>query len=380
MNNKYLYTLLSMIAMAAAMNDAMAQWQPIVDYPNPNYLYQEIPCPEKITPYRGFSPHQIHTECIFLPKICDSVPDPWAIGCPFLFKGEDTTKTVTIKGVAVSLFCRNQELGEFSYELDKDHDVTVVIYKASFGTPELQVVKEQTFHIDRGKEPDIIMKYPIYQGSDPINDSYDPTDPINYYKYFHEFYFDQPVTVRGFFIIIMIEKFNTIAAMHEGNKAALAADRQELFSVHRERIPDECRIPGFDPYINFCSDTVFSLYNIYNRHEIYTTIPDWDSTRLMTPFEQAYFPIIPTNDIDQANGQSSMRVQPNPAREKVNVTSEEGILHLEVIDMNGRTLIRRTCGDMTQSVTLDISLLPRGTYAVRMKTDRTTAIEKLVVE
>ena len=64
----------------------------------------------------------------------------------------------------------------------------------------------------------------------------------------------------------------------------------------------------------------------------------------------------------------------------MNVTSEEGILHLEVIDMNGRTLIRRTCGDMTQSVTLDISLLPRGTYAVRMKTDRTTAIEKLVVE
>ncbi len=380
MNNKYLYTLLSMIAMAAAMNDAMAQWQPIVDYPNPNYLYQEIPCPEKITPYWGFSPHQIHTESIFLPKICDSVPDPWAIGCPFLFKGEDSTKTVTIKGVAVSLFCRNQELKEFSYELDKDHDVTVVIYKASFGTPELQVVKEQTFHIDRGKEPDIIMKYPIYQGSDPIYDSYDPTDPINYYKYFHEFYFDQPVTVRGFFIIIMIEKFNTIAALREGDKASLAADRQELFSLHRERIPDECRIPGFDPYINFCSDTVLGLYNIYNRHEIYTTIPDWDSTRLMTPFEQAYFPILQTNDIDQANGQSSMRVQPNPARDKVNVTSEEGILHLEVIDMNGRTLIRRTCGDMTQSVTLDISHLPRGTYAVRMKTDRTTAIEKLVVE
>lgn len=379
MNNKYLYTLLSMIAMAAAMNDAMAQWQPIVDYPNPNYLYQEIPCPEKITPYRGFSPHQIHSDCIFLPRTCDSVPDPWAIGCPFLFKGEDTTKTVTIKGVAVSLFCRNQELGEFSYELDKDHDVTVVIYKASFGTPELQVVKEQTFHIDRGKEPDIIMKYPIYQGSDPINDSYDPTDPINYYKYFHEFYFDQPVTVRGFFIIIMIEKLNTPAALREGSKAALAADRQ-YFSLHRERIPDECRIPGFDPYINFCSDTVLTLYNLYNRHEIYTTIPDWDSTRLMTPFEQAYFPIIPTNDIDQANGQSSMRVQPNPAREKVNVTSEEGIRHLEVIDMNGRTLIRRTCEDMTQSVTLDISLLPRGTYAVRMKTDRTTAIEKLVVE
>ena len=112
----------------------------------------------------------------------------------------------------------------------------------------------------------------------------------------------------------------------------------------------------------------------------YPVIPDWDSTRLMTRNEQIYFPILQTNDIDQANGQSSLRVQPNPAREKVNVTSETGIRHLEVIDMNGRTLIRRTCEDRTQSVTLDISHLPRGTYAVRVKTDRTTAIEKLVVQ
>ena len=123
-----------------------------------------------------------------------------------------------------------------------------------------------------------------------------------------------------------------------------------------------------------------SVYGLVNNNVWYNVIPDWDSTRMMTPCEQAYFPIIPTNDIEQANGQSSLRVKPNPAREKVNVTSEEGIRHLEVIDMNGRTLIRRTCEDMTQSVTLDISHLPRGTYAVRAKTDRTAAIEKLVVE
>ncbi len=380
MNNKYLYTLLSIIAMAAAMNDAAAQWQPpIVDYPNPNYLYQEIPCPEKIAPYRGFQPNRIQISPIFLPYNCD-LGDPNTIGCPFLFKGEDSTKTVTIKGVAAQLFCSNEEIREYSYALDKDHDVTVIIYKAGFGTPELQKVKEQTFHIDRGKEPDIIIKYPIYQGSDPLYDRYDPTDPENYYKYYHEFYFDQPVSVRGFFIVAMIENFSTLDDLWVGNRAALSAARQEFFSLHLERIPDECRVPGFDPIINCCSDTVYGLYNLYNYSEWYTTIPNWDSTRLMTPYEQAFFPIIPTNDIDQANGQSSLRVQPNPAREKVNVTSETGIRHLEVIDMNGRTLIRRTCEDRTQSVTLDISHLPRGTYAVRVKTDRTTAIEKLVVQ
>ncbi len=149
MNNKYLYTLLSIIAMAAAMNNATAQWQPpIVDYPNPNYLYQEIPCPERIAPYRGFDPHNA-IDYIFLPILCDSTQEYYTMGCPFLFKGEDSTKTVTIRGVAVQLFCSNDELGEYSHELDKDHDVTVVIYKASAGSSELQVVKEQTFHIDR---------------------------------------------------------------------------------------------------------------------------------------------------------------------------------------------------------------------------------------
>ena len=376
MSKRYLYIVLAMMAMAAAMNDAVAQWQPIVDYPNPNYLYQEIPCPERITPYRGFHPRIDLGSGFGILYLCDSTREFYTRGCPFLFKGEDSARTVTIKGVAASLFCGNRELGEFSYELDKDHDVTVVIYKASAGSPEVQVVKEQTFHIDRGKEPDIIIKYPIYQGSDPfyVYEDYDPTDPENYYKYFHEFYFDQPVTVKGFFIIIMIEKFNTVEAIR---MADLRVDRQILYGTIRGSVPEECRIPGFDPYIDYMHSTV---YELVNNGVVYPVIPDWDSTRLMTRYEQAYFPILTTNDIEQAKGQSSLRVKPNPAREKVNVTSEEGIRHLEVIDMNGRTLIRRTCEDMTQSVTLDISHLPRGTYAVRAKTDRTAAIEKLVVE
>ena len=376
MSKRYLYIVLAMMAMAAAMNDAVAQWQPIVDYPNPNYLYQEIPCPERITPYRGFHPRIDLGSGFGILYLCDSTREFYTRGCPFLFKGEDSARTVTIKGVAASLFCDNLELHEFSYELDKDHDVTVVIYKASAGSSELQVVKEQTFHIDRGKEPDIIIKYPIYQGSDPfyVYEDYDPTDPENYYKYFHEFYFDQPVTVKGFFIIIMIEKFNTVEAIR---MADLRVDRQILYGTIRGSVPEECRIPGFDPYIDYMHSTV---YELVNNGVVYPVIPDWDSTRLMTRYEQAYFPILTTNDIEQAKGQSSLRVKPNPAREKVNVTSEEGIRHLEVIDMNGRTLIRRTCEDMTQSVTLDISHLPRGTYAVRAKTDRTAAIEKLVVE
>ncbi len=374
MNNKYLYTLLSIIAMAAAMNNATAQWQPpIVEYPNPNYLYQEIPCPERITPYRGFDPHNA-IYYIFLPILCDSTQEYYTMGCPFLFKGEDSTKTVTIRGVAVQLFCSNDELGEYSHELDKDHDVTVVIYKASAGSSELQVVKEQTFHIDRGKEPDIIIKYPIYQGSEPLNEAYDPTDPENLYRPFHEFYFDQPVTVKGFFIIIMIEKFYTF---EDVRMADLMAVFNFLYGDRPGMTPEECRIPGFYPTIDYMRS---SVYGLVNNDVWYPVIPDWDSTRLMTRREQMYFPILQTNDIDQANGQSSLRVQPNPAREKVNVTSETGIRHLEVMDMSGRTLIRRTCEDRTQSVTLDISHLPRGTYAVRVKTDRTTAIEKLVVQ
>lgn len=380
MNNKLFPTALIIILMAAAMNNAAAQWQPQVDYPNPNYLYYpELPrCPEKMTPGCTSSNMIIALTDTTEPS---QTYYPWIMACPFLYKTEDSTKTITLKGVATSLrFIKTNDPNprEFSHTAYFDHDITVVIYKGgSVGTAELQRVKEQTFHIASGKEPDIIVKYPIYQGTDEISPSYDPSAPERYNRYYHEFYFDQPVTVQGYFIIMLIENCPRWELYYEMERDSPEVLNQRIYGGLRYGAEYECRFVGFTVAIDYMQDTI--KWYQYNG-DVHVRIPDVDSTGPLTTDEQMYFPILASNNIEQPKAQSGLRVHPNPTSGSVHVESEEGLRHIEVTDMAGRTFIRRPCDGTTRSVTLDISHLPRGTYAVRAKTERTSATEKLVVQ
>ena len=62
------------------------------------------------------------------------------------------------------------------------------------------------------------------------------------------------------------------------------------------------------------------------------------------------------------------------------VAAEVGIRSVEVVDMTGRTFIRRSCDALPLSVTLEVKALPHGIYAVKVDTPQGFATKKLAVE
>ena len=62
------------------------------------------------------------------------------------------------------------------------------------------------------------------------------------------------------------------------------------------------------------------------------------------------------------------------------VAAEVGIRSVEVVDMTGRTVIRRSCDALPLSVTLEVKALPHGIYAVKVDTPHGIATKKLAVE
>lgn len=62
------------------------------------------------------------------------------------------------------------------------------------------------------------------------------------------------------------------------------------------------------------------------------------------------------------------------------VAAEAGIRSVEVVDMTGRTVIRRPFDALPLCVTLDVKALPHGIYAVKVDTPQGFATKKLAVE
>ena len=70
---------------------------------------------------------------------------------------------------------------------------------------------------------------------------------------------------------------------------------------------------------------------------------------------------------------------PNPAQTRVTVEAADAIKDVQVSDMAGRVLISKRFHGDERAVTLDIESLPRGSYVVRVKTEKKETVQKLVV-
>lgn len=104
---------------------------------------------------------------------------------------------------------------------------------------------------------------------------------------------------------------------------------------------------------------------------------------ISTPREEYRFTFItlstPAGIYDGTSG--TLSLYPNPATRKVTVTvggMPSSALRVEIVDMNGRTVYSTTtAGD---SFILDVSMLAKGSYFVRVTGDDRTAVRKLVVK
>ena len=70
-------------------------------------------------------------------------------------------------------------------------------------------------------------------------------------------------------------------------------------------------------------------------------------------------------------------VQPNPATDKVRVTSSFGLTRIEAYDLRGRLLFETPASGLKAD--LDVSSWPRGTYLLRISTPAGTTTKKLLI-
>ncbi|HUW93822.1 MAG TPA: CotH kinase family protein, partial [Bacteroidales bacterium] len=89
---------------------------------------------------------------------------------------------------------------------------------------------------------------------------------------------------------------------------------------------------------------------------------------------------IASNDIitsaDDLPFESSLRMYPNPVSDKLYITSDDAIISVSLIDLQGRTLFTAEPG--TDSYELNMSGFAKGTYIVSVATKRQTRSSKVV--
>ena len=85
--------------------------------------------------------------------------------------------------------------------------------------------------------------------------------------------------------------------------------------------------------------------------------------------------------IDTPNAELNVHIYPNPATDMVNVDCGEWRAEIvEVIDMNGRVVMREQLLVSQTSFTLEASTLAAGSYFVRLTGADSTAVRKLIVK
>jgi polyhydroxybutyrate depolymerase len=84
---------------------------------------------------------------------------------------------------------------------------------------------------------------------------------------------------------------------------------------------------------------------------------------------------ITTSVADIKNNSSTINLYPNPANDKLNVTSESKILSLQVLSMDGRILQTNTLSN-----TIDIHALANGIYILSVNTEKGNPTRKFIKE
>ena len=360
------------VAMLAAVCAGGLKSQNVVDFPYRNYMLWEA---SDYSSGRSNLPHTVGLE------FRGGLEPPsygyrLAPAYPFNVLYSDKPEAYTIYGIA--LIARppwNSSVPiPHAEDVVMDRFVTVhfdIFKEAPDSSGILQLIKNHTGYIMPGGKPDIVMKY----SHGTYFDSELDADPV------YEFYFPEPITIEGTFLV------------------AGYTSQGDTISVSNVAF-DECAPVGYVCIIRLEEPAVHDWFVLGNSYSCppypYHELVDDDftikplpritadriaefTTNIMPPL----FPILvpegtaATQGLEAAKG---VRLMPNPAREQVTVTATDGLRAVEVSDMTGRRLMRRTLDGTAERVTLHIGHLPTGTYTVKVVTTRVITTEKLLVE
>ena len=245
------------------------------------------------------------------------------------------------------------------------------LYKATIGDSILRLLRSETFRVDSGQAPDVI---------------------VNHLNGLFEFYFSEPVQVTGTFLVGISDGSLSIHLQYQDTVLI-----NHLFtSDYDSGLDTNCWFYGYEGLINKKSQKFCG----YRRHsgrtptnQIYSTtpsrisggypVPDVEALNLRQFGHSTFIPIIHPRHTGielVERGAESVRLTPNPAEERVAVQSEVGIRSVEVTDMAGRRVVGKRCNGQELRTELDVRPLPSGIYIVKVETVQGMSTLKLVKE
>ncbi|MCR4811249.1 MAG: fibronectin type III domain-containing protein [Bacteroidales bacterium] len=137
----------------------------------------------------------------------------------------------------------------------------------------------------------------------------------------------------------------------------------EIAPINRTVMTNSCTVDGLVPA---------STYQVVVRAKCDGLYTDWT--------EAVMFHTADGEGIENAEGEYSVSMYPNPAKEQVSIRIEgmSGKVNVAVIDMSGRTVM----SDMMENgeAMLNVSTLAKGTYFVRLNGEGISTVRKLVVQ
>ena len=225
---------------------------------------------------------------------------------------------------------------------------------------------------------------PVYDADNWYDTIHDCIDTV-LYRSVMEFYFDVPREIYGKSIYWKVNRVENY-----GSKFYVTTV--------------ECPFDGVEYYNSHCEGLCgFTLWDYF--FPILTPLPEWEEPdmKILIP-EREYNPALhqpdpedpdpddpnpedpdpddpdPENPNDEGietGVQNVFKMTPNPADERVTISSNSPISDIVLYDISGHTVLKKSnCGD---SVTLNVSTLRKGVYFVRIRTEDGSTVRKLVV-
>ena len=367
MNSNYIKLVVAGLLLLISMQDATAQFDVYFGHTG-RYMFWPGPEPASSSVQ---SPIHSASKDYSNGVVLGVGPDPEHLICnPFNFTHAERDSARTIYGFALS-GGPGYNGDPYTYEKciwTESFDFDAYVYRIIDGDSIMEIIKDTTFHVNRGKRPDRRMIV-----SDSLVFSSNPAHSDRLATYLHEFYFDEPITITGEFLIAVQPSVKMIFGQFL--LGYLSGSDQIQFCS-----------PGYWGYIDIKNQHLVNYRANCGRNTYYgtTTFPDIEAENVRTLRSQVFYPIlVPQGSVEvqgQNMGTAFLHLVPNPARTEVRVEAECAVRFVEVADMTGRTVLRWESPGGECGTVLDVSRLPRGCYAVRVGTALGVQAERLLLQ
>lgn len=224
-------------------------------------------------------------------------------------------------------------------------------------------------------------RYDINNWYDTIHDCIDTV----LYRSVMEFYFDVPHEIYGKTIYWYVNWERAYGSQFLISSVLCQFDAVGYFNYYCEH---SCAFPCWDFFFPILTPLpeweeldmkVLIPEREYNPalHQPDPEDPDPDDPNPEDPDPDDPDPENPNDEGIETGVQNVFKMTPNPADERVTISSNSPVSDIVLYDISGHTVLKKSnCGD---SVTLNVSTLRKGVYFVRIRTEDGSTVRKLVV-